>query len=290
MHKFNMSIGLTFFSLMTAVSCYATEQIKWYLPHVPPCYITQGKDKGTGHCDKMQKTVIDSMPEYDHKIVISNYKRMLVALENENNACSSALFKVPARESFLIYSKAAFIGLSSAIVTSARQVEHLYSYISQNQLLNLKKLLSKEKEIRIGVMKGRSFGPDIEPIIAPHRNTPVIVERSGSDSVGLIKMMYANRLDMILGIPLEATYTAQQMQLPPESIVILPLQGIKNYNILYMACSKNKQGEAVINKLNQIILRDRLKFIEFYKEWMDDNSARMYDSIVKGVFEQADVE
>lgn len=60
-----------FILLMSPIMSWpvVAETMVWGTTSFPPGYITEGAEKGRGYADKLDRFMMDKLPQYDHEIV-----------------------------------------------------------------------------------------------------------------------------------------------------------------------------------------------------------------------------
>lgn len=259
--------------------------INWYRPDFPPTFILSGEEKGTGYGDLIQRDVIASLESFNHVLIESNYKRIVRALRTGGNVCCPSIYKTREREQFSVYSEPLFIGLSNGIILDRKRLEKYRKYIVKNGEIDLFRLLTEKKNVRLGVLLGRNYGESIERAIAPFRQTDMIQERSKHDFNDLFKVMMRGRIDMILALPMEIAYTLQKAGVDSKDVQFFMVKKGKHYSTAYIACTKSPWGYTVIEEIDKVIENKRAVFATYYRDWLDEPSAEMYERLVKEVFD-----
>jgi uncharacterized protein (TIGR02285 family) len=281
--RLSFFIGVAASILWATTLCAGHNIIMWHQADFPPAFILQGEDAGTGYCNKMEKDVTAFLKEYEHRHIESNYKRITTALKDESNACCASIYKTPEREKFAAFSEPLFIGFSNGVIIPKEKVNLYEKYITPDKQIDLDALINTEKNIKIGIVSGRTYGP-IEKIIAPFKGTEKIYERASTDSKGLVLMLTNNRIDILLALPMEIAYTAEQLGLGKEKMTFFPMKDGDLYTVSYMACTGNEWGKNVIEKINFAIEQKRPVFAKYYRDRLDNSSAKIYDALVEKVF------
>lgn len=277
-------ILLSFLLFGGTFDVFGEPTVKWFQADFPPAFILHGSEKGTGYCDRMQKDVTAALTDYTHLYFESNYKRIVRAFRMGNNVCSASIYKTAERQKFAVYSTPLFIGLSNGIIMLKKNVEQYSPYITAEGELDLKNLLAHEKDVQLGVLYGRNYGETIEAALRPFRGTDKIFERSKHDFDELLNVLLKGRMDIILALPMEITYALQKAGVDREQISFLMITGGKKTSTAYMACTRNDWGYSVVEKINNVIQNKRSDFAKYYRDWLDESSARTYEKLVWEVF------
>lgn len=265
--------------------CYAKDAIEWFRPNFPPIYILEGEDKNNGYVDKIEREVRAFLTDYEHKFSRGNYKRIAISLKNFSNICCSCIYKTKEREEFAVYSEPVYVGFSNGVIIPRKKINQYQEFITPDHSIDLKEMLNRQKQIKIGLIKGRYYGTSCENVIAPFRKTDKIYERCSDDSLGLVSMLLKNRIDIILALPMEIAYTSKKSGLDKDCLAFFPMKDAKQYDLIYMACSGNEWGKKVIDQINIAIEQKRPVFLKYYRDWLDESAAETYDMLAKDVLD-----
>ncbi len=96
-------VGVMLFSLIPYVG-HTEEKIIWFRSDFPPMSIPSGPYADKGSCDRVTALLIDKLNGYNHTVIISNYKRVLLEIKKQHKSGSAALLKTPEREKFVEFS------------------------------------------------------------------------------------------------------------------------------------------------------------------------------------------
>ncbi|WP_342455211.1 TIGR02285 family protein [Spartinivicinus poritis] len=249
------------------------ETITWYHADFPPGSISKGPDKGKGYNDQTEKFMVKHLPEFQHQFVTANYSRIVHDLK-VRNGCTVGLFKSKKREKFILYSIPRLLVLPNGVVFKKDRLVDFTPYIDENEYISIDKLIGKS-HFNVGVAKGRNYAGGIQQALEKYKGKKTIIERVGLDVFsGLFQMLMADHLDYIIGFPVEAKFFARKHGYE-NAIRFLPVKEMPLYSKTYMACSKNKWGYEVIDKINQILTKHRHtpEYLSFYEYWLDDAAA-----------------
>jgi uncharacterized protein (TIGR02285 family) len=262
------------------------ENIMWYRAYFPPVTIPSGPDAGLGFFDKVTDLLIQQLPEYDHSHKVANFKRIIVDIKRERNVCCPSLYKTKERDQFVSFSIPAFVVLPNMIITKKVQSKKLKSYIDENNKLKLSELLQKS-DLTLGISNGRRYAGGIDEVIEEFKDSGRIYVRSGEDVFkGLLEMLLLDRVDCIIGYPIEAKYfLKKKLNFDKLENHFIAENNIA-YTIGYVGCPKNEWGEEIINSVNQILKEHRQKpeYLYFYEYWLDDQTIPVYKKIVNQYF------
>lgn len=270
MNKILFSLVLLF-TIIFSGSTFAEnnkDTVKWLKGDFPPVYIIDGKNKSKGMGDVMIDFFIKNLPEYNHKIVVTNASRAIDLIKNNEKACYPNFLKTEERKKHFVFSKPAAITCSNYLITDKK-----HPLLNQSPA-DLKKILSNDN-LKGCFVTDRSYGKKIDKVLKDKRNDKNIFFRSGDSSLeGILRMIENNRADYTLGYPFELKYLQSQHNFK-KNFRLININ--RNENIAwsknYTACPDNEWGRKFIKKLNKII--DKVKYEEDYincqTRWLPQN-------------------
>lgn len=253
------------------------ETITWANLHFPPWMILEGESKGKGVWDELLQEVITKLPEYNHRTVTMKNVRFNLLAERKEKVCKIYYYKTPKRENFLHYSMPSVVFLSTHIVMEKEKAEILGNPIS----ISLDGLM-KDSRFKGTVVKGRSYGKVIDPIIAANLKQKQL-KAEVLDYKSLVEFINLKRTDYILELPVAMSFFVKDSDLKPD-VVNIAIDESTPYNITYVVCVKNEWGREVINRVDDILkayiptqahrdatLRwssshDKRRLVEFYQQ------------------------
>lgn len=231
--------------------------VVWYVLDFPPINIIRGSDKGKGGRDTAMRLVIERTPEFTHRIAYSNGPRALDALKNTPNACQPALMFTKERAKFAYYSISSDWALPNGIIIPAQRAAAFAPHLNTAGELQLEKLLT-ETAFRLGVNAGRSYGEEIDAILARHRERMVDIVSSNLLSSNLLKLATQSGFDAILGFPTELHYLIRTGVVPAE-FRFLPIAEAKNMTLGEIGCSKSEEGRRFIAAFDRVLARPEVQ-------------------------------
>lgn len=252
------------------------ETLVWGITSFPPGYITSGPDQGQGYGDKLEKFMIEHLPQYDHEIVeYPNWERQINQLKQGPLVCSALYWYRPPKEratikdSYLVSAPSGVFFQHDVVVVKSKR--HLFA-----EEVSFRELL-KNHQLNFGY--NRPYGMTYNRILADHvgidagidlgtlpprermerlRRAPNIVVRSAGNMIeGMIEMLMRNRVDYILEYDFMIKYHQHKMGLK-DQLVSLPTREVKD-SISRMAfgCSATPQGKKAIAAINQVLKTHR---------------------------------
>jgi uncharacterized protein (TIGR02285 family) len=241
--------------LSASVSASAEDKpvVVWYVLDFAPINIIQGPNKGQGNRDTAMHEVIANTPEFTHRITYSNGPRALDALRNTPNACQPALMYTEERARFAYYSISADWALPNGVIITRTRAADFAPFLNAAGELELERLLT-QSSLRLGIHSGRSYGEEIDTILAryPARLSPIVSANLLSST--LQKLVTQNQIDATIGFPTELYYLVRT-GVVPDAFTFLPVAEAPSMILGEIGCSKTEQGRQFINAFNQVLAR-----------------------------------
>lgn len=193
------------------------------------------------------KDVLSDKMYIDYQNV--NRQREWTELADNKNACLFNKFKTAERE---------LKGSYSAYPINEFPPNRLLTY-DRSDIPNSVSLLSaiSHHDLKIGVVKGRSYGQDIDRIIAAHPDN--FIQLTGNKSaVRLRKMMINRRIDSILEYSIIFIQDYENDK-RIENIRYHELKEATEFSFGYIVCSKSETGERALELFNKTLAEQNMQ-------------------------------
>ena len=267
-------------------SGYCGDEINWIYLGFPPVHIEEVPFANKGYGDFVLQLLIDNLEGYEHKRLKCNIARALELLKDQAKVGHPAFLKRSDRDSYVEVSVPAYVLIPNGILVPSHQLSKFQPYINDEGKFLLEKAITKSN-LKIGISAERAYGDIIDKILMKHKNHKNIF--INYDEAFLLKrlliMMNAGRIDCIIGYPNEGQYYARQ---PENNLKLnsLPIEGMPDYFLGYIAFPKNKWGKSIVKKINSILKknRDTTEYKAAYEFWLDENSIKRYRKYVREVY------
>lgn len=274
------------FVLLTSIISYADavedNTIYWQTYDSPPGFIQTGEFKGHGFVQRALALIVAKMPEYRHKMPVTSLARSLEDIKLGKHVCHPSLVITPERREYIHFSD--YMGFNPTHRLILRQ--SFAADKSSDGTINLAEQLSN-KNMAFAFIKGRSFGQEIDELIAkvsPYNRMALLTNGNHHSLFGLI----ANgRVDAAIAYPFELGFFRHNQQKTGETLIALQIQGVSPYIAGSVGCPKTPWGAKVIAKINDI-LRE-LKPTETYKNalttwWEADRHSAAFEEFYQQHF------
>ena len=255
---------------------FAGEAIHWVDVRIPPYHHIESGDQDSspealgvqkGITDRLLPLLAEALPQYSHKRTIVPTPRLLRALEEGDNVCNPAMKITPERQEYIVFSRRpSSIAPSNGITIRADQQDRF-----GEPPVSLESLLNKP-DLVLGIEFGRAYGPEIDQVLVRNRTNGSVYERFSSPAYsGLIQMLTRERVDYVLGFPMEFSYVKATRQLERD-IAFLPLKESREFSYSYIGCSKTATGRELIARIDEALARIRKTgdYREAIERWLPD--------------------
>lgn len=247
---------------------------------VPPTGTGTAKDIGQGAVDQVMRQLIDRTPQYNHRIELHNRQRIWAAMEQGRNLCYAAALPSPEREKVAyLYPVTATPPLALATTATTRQI-----YLKGLAVLPWSKI-STSLPIGGGLESGRNYGKDVEQSLTENA---IYMERYTVATTGeLLKPLAAGRVSYILEYPMVVSY-ANLNELAQHPVSYIPIEGLREWQTVYLACTRNAWGHGVMLDLSAAIRAAAAspQFRAVTKNWLDKDYYERSAPQIQEVFDR----
>ncbi len=276
-HHIARLLGVLCLLLSASASAEDKPVVTWYVLDFAPAHIVSGAAKGQGYHDANLYALIKQLPELQHRIIYSNGPRAYEALRNTPNACHPATVWTAERAEFMYFSKRVVNwGLPNGLIIRARQAADFAPFLNAAGELQLEKLLT-ESRLRIGIIAKRSYGADIDAILARHRDQVLETVSSNLLASNLNKLDTQNEFDATIGYATELYYLTWSNTVPA-NFQILPIAEARKLMPVVFGCSKTAEGQQLIELIERTLPQPQVQaaFASAYLNWLPDARMQTY--------------
>ena len=242
------------------------KNILWLNANFPPFFISEAAYRNQGIGDEILNLLEENLPDYKHERQVANLSRQLKEMGEGHPVCSTAKFRTREREEIMVFSVPIMVIPPNGITVRRQDLKRF----GGGAPVSLATLLG-DPTLHLGITRDRSYGKGIDSVLQRYSRAPYVHYRGGGDHyMGLLQMLVKGRVDYLVGFPYEAIYVARQLGLENE-IAHIQLTEAGGYTPSYVACSKNEWGQGVIERVNDILRRERPtnKYRGFIERWLD---------------------
>jgi len=256
--------------------------IHWAKPGLAPLFVYEGANAGRGIGDQMFGDVQALMPQFHHVNLRLNYPRLLEELRRGSDVCA-ILHRTQERERFMVFSQPVVITPSYQLYVSTKGLERFKQQTGWNGApASFDQLLSKSNGLKMAVTPGQSYGADRDEILARHANKVELV-KSFADQRALIKMLAANRMELVLGFPWVVNYATELLDIRAD-LVKVELNDVPQYEPAYIACADTVFGKRIVDVVDGISpsVHDRSK--SYLTRWLTAKESQSYFGVYHAHF------
>ncbi|MDE1950136.1 MAG: TIGR02285 family protein [Burkholderiales bacterium] len=265
--------------ILAPSAAWSRDTITWASLDFPPWMILEGPHRGQGVWDELQQYLIDALPEYDHRVQVMNNERYELLARQGEKVCKVYYFKTPARERLLHYSIPSVVFLANQVVMRADKA----ALLGHPTHLSLAALL-QDPRFAGTVVKGRSYGPQIDALLRAHLAQGRVREAVTTNE-SLFQYLADGRTDYILEFPAVRDFFEQDLSARP-ALVNIAIDEADPANLTYVTCVRNAWGAAVIARVDRLLERriaspaHRSATLRWYLPADQQTLGRFYDRLL----------
>ncbi len=268
-----VSLALFLFSspmLATEQEQADSKTIYWQTYHRPPGVMKVGEHKGQGFVQLMLTAITDRMPEYEHVHLSTTLARALQDIKAGKQVCHPSLFATEQRRQFAHFTTSALFNPTNRLVVRRSTAARLGT-----ETVDLSHILN-DPTLTFSWIKGRSFGQQIDNILAAMPPTERMVELSSYDLSHIFEMIALGRVDATMAYPFELNYFNDYKSSNGEELVLLPFQGLPQYIQGNVACPRNAWGEKVVRRIDGILqeIKPTQEYADLMTTWWSEEKKR----------------
>ena len=246
-------------------------KLVWAVDAITPGFIkVEGRVNGYGA--QMLDWFIARMPGHDHLIEIlprrSAFDAMRMATETGETGetvCIPGLLRSPERERDFAMSRTVAPLLPLSVVVSRSARSSFRPYMADDGTIDLEALLGDTSRYT-ALAKSRSYGPQIDSILARAINAPNVLRTDNQSS--FLSMLEMGRIDWMLAYPVEIEFRRRATNSIPD-IVSLPISGMPELLDIGIACSRSQNGMVAVEKFDTILAaHPDMPWLEYYVEYL----------------------
>ncbi|MEJ6475480.1 TIGR02285 family protein [Pseudoalteromonas piscicida] len=241
---------ILFFLATFHSSALFAKQITWIVLDFAPYYILSDELEGQGRDELLIRLIQPYMPDYAFNYKLFPASRAIYELSNVNNQyCMISLYKTTERQKHIAFSdEYSTIGLSTSI---ALRKDIAQSLGLNNSAVDLEKLVTTHG-LNVGIAANRSFGEQLDSLLASLPNDQVTV-RPGRDALAsLTVMLLKKRVDIILGYPSEHHYHKLNVDKHDE-LTQVRINAYSQITSGFAGCNNNTVGKTQIAAISEAL-------------------------------------
>lgn len=263
-------------ALLTAAAVHA-DTLRWVAQDVPPHFsFVQGHaprsvaELGRGEVDGFMRVLLPRMAGVQHEFVEASTTRYEALSRSGETLCSTLHVRTPARSSWLYFSHL-YPPLASRelhVIVRRDALAQIAEGRTADGRVVLDDLL-KRPDLRLLLARDRSFGPQVDKLLAQHVVPRLAV--GAQLSTQLLDMLRAGRMDYLLEYPAVVRDYLKRVG-KPDALVALPVAEGRSTLLATVSCSRTPQGLRHIEAIDAAVRAlarepDRAAWV---REWRGD--------------------
>lgn len=251
-------------------------QIQWFTDFDPEQNNDPSEDTPTRNINgQTMELLTPYLSGYELVPRVTNAARTLAILEQNEDVCTGKSVYTEERAAYSHYSdlpQVVFPPLRLYMLAShplASRVQELLDASPEKQL-PLHDILSLDKNLTLGLMRGRSYTPELDKAIDNDQFSNQLWIRSVPDqSAGLFTMLVNGRVDFTIHTSVASQRFIDQAGVDDEMVVI-PLVEAGEHLSGYMMCSKSETGKRFIADANNAIKKasQQRAYFDMHMGWV----------------------
>lgn len=206
---------------------------------------------------------------------VTNAARTLSILANSEDVCTGKSVYTEDRAAYSHYSKlpqVVFPPLRLYMLASHPLAEQVQNQLnkSEQKRLSLHDVLSMDKNLTLGLMRGRSYTPDLDVAIDNDRFSNQLWIRSVADqSSGLFTMLLNGRVDFTIHTSVASQRFIADAGVDDE-LMVIPLVEAGDHLSGHIMCSKSDLGERFIADANNALesVSQQRAYFDLHMSWV----------------------
>ncbi len=223
----------------------------------------------TSTASYIENLIIQQLTQYNIKIERVTASRTNRILKSKGNVCTANRAKTPERQEYSLFSDPQTFYLT----------HKLYRYNQKSALP--KQLFNAEGEIKdlasvfktlptqtMGIAQDVSFGNFLDQQIKKIKPANIYYRGGSQRVVALASMLYKERVDFVLALPVDITPLETQKPLLEQYTIA----GAPPYLIAHINCSDSPLGQRIINDINKVLANayQTKDYYQAHKKWFSD--------------------
>lgn len=226
--------------LMLCCPAWQAIAIDWYVRDWPPFNIQQGPQAGQGSFDLMLAQLIEALPQYQHRQLLSTLTKREQLMQQNLPHCLFGALKSPERQEKMLFSDIAFY--SAALRLVALSDHPLWQSAEADDALELSTLFQQPWN---GMVEQKRLYPTK---IQQHAGKLLQVSATTTDLVAMLKV---GRADYVVEFPDRVHWLASKHS--DVSLRYARIAGETPVVPVYVACQKSPQAVGQIAAINQAL-------------------------------------
>lgn len=237
----------------------AAQAVHWLVIDFPPYEIHTGPDSDRGVMDRYLQSVLERLPQFQHRIDVVGFQRRDALMKTAQPACTVSRFSTPERARYAVFAQRPYLFLLPPRLVATRKVGEALRSAMEHDTLPLAQLLNR-REHTLGIYPARRFGEAIDQQLEAIRAERLAMiqdyrETGATSLLDLLNIMSRGRFELTLAYTVEAEYLRRTHPDLP-ALDYFPIAGATTLLPLHVSCNKTPEGLAIIQAVDQFSLPD----------------------------------
>ncbi|USD66989.1 hypothetical protein [Vibrio sp. SCSIO 43136] len=230
-------------------------ELVWSLYHFPPHLMLDESLPGKGGATEFVRRAVAEMPEFDHKFEKVSFNRTIGLMKDGVFTCNPLLLKVPEREAFIEHSLPIMMAVPHHVVIGVDSANRLEPHLNSQGQVAIESLLG-DSTLSTSRAKDRAHPKVISQAYEKITDFSHI-NQSSTDLSTPVRQLQAGWVDYIIAYPFEIKwYSNSESTGTTRELKYMPIEGMPEYVLGHVGCTKGERGTKVINAINDVIRRE----------------------------------
>ncbi|WP_375748212.1 hypothetical protein [Vibrio sp. HN007] len=226
--------------------------VHWSLYNFPPYLLVSKKLPGEGAAVEFIKKFVAETPEINHTFEETSFTRVIGLMRDGVFTCNPLLLRVPEREAFVEFSKPIIMALPHHIVIRKKDLERYSPHLTPEGKVNLDSLLSDDS-FTTTIPRDRAYPSLVSDLLKENEGVKHI-NRRATDFRTPVSQLRAGWIDYVIAYPFEIQwYSVYTETFKGVELEYLSMQGMPEYALGHVGCTKGIKGQQVIERINEVI-------------------------------------
>ena len=230
--------------------------------------------------------LLNRLPDLSFDFQTVPSARVESTMKSYQYVCATNRLKTDERRKKYIYSQPLnlYLGLKLYSLKSASEMPGQLLNDKQ-QVISLYDMFEHFSESRLGVSKGRSFGPSLDKQIKSLDPRNVIAHSGLGSLHSLLAMLLRKRVDYVIEFPVELSNSKLKSK-TDKLLNSYEIAGSEHYFVGHVACKNNAAMKQVIVQINKQLnqLYKTKQFYSAHVNYLHKSDIKQFDRVFKKVF------
>ncbi|MEW9797379.1 hypothetical protein [Alteromonas sp. CYL-A6] len=229
-------------------------------------------DKAITLDEALRDLIISGIDDIHFEIQKTNAQRAMLQLKTSPNVCVSDKIYSPARQAFSLASDLPQVVVPGLrLYLSQAQSDDVRRFLADQSAPSLHDIMSRFTTLNIALVKGRSYGSELDTLFSRSEWQDRIWRRSSADmGSGVVSMMVNGRVDATVEYPVVVSHYLEKQGMS-SPFLSLSVKETPDYVTGYVLCSRSAEGQRAIQRISARIaaLSKTTAYLQPHLHWFD---------------------